>query len=251
MKLIKEDYFYIFSFPRSGNTWTVNSLYSYLKAQRAEIAPSVYGGDTINLTDDVQIKFAGKYDPNHIVGIKSHMYRGEFLSKNIPANKILYVFRDPRDVMISYFFYLNKFLKKGTNEEREFDDKLFTEHLKKHLPDLVNHIKGWLELYNGELMSIRYEDLQYNYEETLKTIKQFLNAKSFMTESEVRELYKDNFKGADAHINNVLVGDNSAFYRKGIVGDWANYFNDEHKDITKTLAQNILEKYGYETNSEW
>lgn len=249
--LEKKDYFYIFSFPRSGNTWTVNSLKDYLKAQRAEVAPSVYGGDVIKLSDSIEVKFAGEYDKDHIAGVKSHMYRGEFVSKGMPANKILYVFRDPRDVMISYFFYLNKFLKKGTNEEKEFDNKLFSKHLKEHLPDLKNHMTGWLELYKGEVFPVQYEMLQQDYTGTLKGIKDFLNAESYMNEEDVKKKYKDNFSGADKHIENVLVGDNSSFYRKGIVGDWANYFTEEHKNITKNIAQNLLEKHGYEKDSNW
>lgn len=249
--LEKKDYFYIFSFPRSGNTWTVNSLKDYLKAQRAEVMPSVYGGSSIKLSADINIKFAGDYIKGDIVGVKSHMYRGEFESKNMPKNKILYIYRDPRDVMISYFFYLNKFLKKGTNEEKDFDNKLFSKHLKEHLPHLKNHMIGWLEIYSGEVFPVKYEMLQGDYINTLKKIKNFLETESFMDEEDVKKKYKDNFSGVDNHTSNVLVGDNGSFYRKGIVGDWANFFNEEHKNITKKMIQPLLEKYEYVEDSNW
>jgi hypothetical protein len=40
-------------------------------------------------------------------------------------------------------------------------------------------------------------------------------------------------------------------YRKGIAGDWRNYFEDQHKARFKELYGDILIRLGYETGSDW
>jgi hypothetical protein len=40
-------------------------------------------------------------------------------------------------------------------------------------------------------------------------------------------------------------------YRKGIAGDWLNYFSGEHRDYFKKEYNDLLLKLGYETTSDW
>ena len=40
-------------------------------------------------------------------------------------------------------------------------------------------------------------------------------------------------------------------YRKGIAGDWKNYFTDEHKDLYKQLSDDLLVRCGYEKDGNW
>jgi len=41
------------------------------------------------------------------------------------------------------------------------------------------------------------------------------------------------------------------YYRQGSVGDWKNYFTEEHKKEFKKIAGHILIKEGYEKDMEW
>ena len=43
----------------------------------------------------------------------------------------------------------------------------------------------------------------------------------------------------------------SSFLRKGISGDWENYFNEEAKDIFKKHAGQMLIQLGYEKDMNW
>lgn len=249
--LPKSDYFYIFSFPRSGNTWLVNSLKDYLGTRKSEILPSRYGGRLIALTENVQAILAGSGEETGPIGIKSHMPRAVFLERRIPMNKMLYVYRDPRDVMISYFFYRNTFLVKGTDAQKDFDDRLFSEHLSFFLPKLKQHLNEWLRPHDDLIFPVRYEEMQEDFVGTLQRIRAFLGYENIMSETDVKERYRDNFEGIGEHTSNVLVGDNAAFYRKGIVGDWKNYFNDEHVSLAKQIIGNELIDYRYEEGPDW
>ena len=44
---------------------------------------------------------------------------------------------------------------------------------------------------------------------------------------------------------------NNSFLRKGIVGDWKNYFNKESKKVFKEYAGRELIKLGYEKDFKW
>ena len=68
-------FFYIISYPRSGNTWVVNSLRDYLGAQRGEVLPSVYNGDIVRLGKTTLVKVAGSFDRTLPLGVKGKASR--------------------------------------------------------------------------------------------------------------------------------------------------------------------------------
>ncbi|WP_157054119.1 sulfotransferase domain-containing protein [Ruegeria sp. 6PALISEP08] len=40
-------------------------------------------------------------------------------------------------------------------------------------------------------------------------------------------------------------------YRKGVAGDWRNYFEDRHIDLFKERYNDCLLKLGYEEDEDW
>ena len=46
-------------------------------------------------------------------------------------------------------------------------------------------------------------------------------------------------------------GDKKSHYRKGMAGDWRNYFTDNHKAEFKEVAGDILIELGYEKDKNW
>jgi hypothetical protein len=45
--------------------------------------------------------------------------------------------------------------------------------------------------------------------------------------------------------------DSSAFYRKGIAGDWKNVFTERDREIFKEAAGELLIRLGYERDGDW
>ena len=45
--------------------------------------------------------------------------------------------------------------------------------------------------------------------------------------------------------------DVKSHYRKGVPGDWKNHFKPEHVAHFKRHYNDLLLKYGYETNPDW
>lgn len=244
----KQNYFYIISFPRSGNTWVVNSLKDYIGAQRAEILPSVYNGEIKRLSSKIKIKFAGKYNNKMPVGVKTHWSYDQFMVRKVPSAKIIYLLRDGRDVMISFYFYIYGFLGKDKEKAIHFSADEFLEFLKIRLPEYVTHVNSWQR--HPDVLIIRYENLKNNFIKHLIRMKDFLGYVNIVAEGKVKNTYVDNFTKMDNH-KNVLKGNNLDFYRKGIVGDWKNYYKREHVAVFKEIAGDTLINLGYEKTSDW
>jgi hypothetical protein len=232
-------FFYVISYPRSGNTWVVNSLRDYLGAQRGEILPSPYNGDIVRLGKSTLVKVAGHYDRTLPLGVKSHMSRSEFKRKKCPENRMIYLLRDGRDVMISEYFYVIGFKAQDFNKVVDFSNEQFSEFLQNRLTLYVDNVKSWLRTTNA--LVLRYEALHENYISELKRIKNFLNLRKIMDEKEVKKKNVDNFRS-------IFKGDNLAFYRKGIVGDWKNYFDDKNLKLYFSIVGDLHQELGYETD---
>ena len=238
-------FFYIISYPRSGNTWVVNSLKDYLGAQRAEVEPSVYNGDVIHVGRKVRIpiRIAGKYDSRLPLGVKTHMTRSQFIKTRLPKEKTIYLVRDGRDVMISYYFYTYGFLGKDISKVTGFSNEDFCSFLKRRLPEYIDHVKGWMDADNKELF-LRYEDFHRDYLGQLKRIKDFLKFKTVMAKHEVKNRNVDNFRKID-QFDNVLQGKNTDFYRKGIVGDWRNFYDNKSLKLYVSISGSFHRELGY------
>lgn len=146
------DDLYIVSFPKSGTTW-LNFLMAniHLKMSGSNQAVTFY-----NINDFIPdiLQFRSLKEtilpfPGHRV-IKSH---AEF---NPLYKKVLYLVRDPRDVMISYFWFLKNL--------GEFQEGL--SHLVRSpvygIEAWCRHVKGWVEQTpaSTSIEFLRYEDLK-------------------------------------------------------------------------------------------
>lgn len=243
--------FFIASYPRSGNTWLVNVLEDYLSAQRAEFAPSPYGGDLRKLKNGLDVKFAGSYTPNRPVGVKTHWNRYRFRDANPPDAPVIYVLRDVRDVMVSQFMYEYGFRGRDPIQAEHPDPHLLLSFIDEQAPRWREHVTSWLmEPSVYEVLTVRYEELKGDFASTLQRVEGFLGIPPVEDISEIQRRYLDEFNGKDNH-QAVFDGNNSRFYRKGVVGDWKNYFNPDHLEAIKESTGQVLLDLGYEKNNEW
>jgi len=174
----------------------------------------------------------------------------EFLDNLISKSKIIYVYRDGRDVMVSLYHYIK--------ELKDLDYNLdFFSHLQKQLPYWVKHIKSWINVEN--ILKVSFEDFAFSYNETLEKCFNYIGLK---LPGEILNVY-----GAISSIKNKnkvyrfinLLLTKLGFKprlsairpRKGEVGGWESYFKDREKDYFKEIAGDLLIKLGYENNYNW
>lgn len=163
--------------------------------------------------------------------------------------------------MVSYFYYLNKFLvedKKKPNQRgilHGISDYIksslnkpisFSAFIKKRALEWKEHVRKCLK--EEPDMVIKYEDLSRKTKETLKGIFYKLGADvgDNVIKSAIDSFSFKKLAGRDKGVE-----DNKSFFRKGIIGDWKNKFSEKDKRSFKEIAGYLLIELGYEKNFDW
>ncbi|MCE9646916.1 MAG: sulfotransferase domain-containing protein [Chloroflexi bacterium] len=170
-----------------------------------------------------------------------------------PAFVPYFIFRDPRDVVVSHVFYVTEMEARHVHHEYyqslpDFNARLKVSILGRpdsdaEFPDIAARFApylGWLE--RPEVLSIHFEDLILDRAAALTRILQHFLARAPLPAS--RELI---LEALETSIN----PQKSPTFRSGRTGEWKKHFNDEHKRIFKDAAGDLLVKLGYEKNHDW
>ena len=170
-----------------------------------------------------------------------------------PAFIPFFIFRDPRDIVVSHVFYVTDMEPNHVQHEYfkslpDFDTRLKTSILGRTDSDVEFFDIGarfkaygdWLD--QPIVMKIHFEDLINDRTAALnKIIDHFLARAPLQT---TRQLILDSL---ETSIN----PKKSPTFRSGKTGEWKKHFTEEHKKIFKEVAGDLLIKLGYEKDSNW
>ncbi|XP_015360792.1 sulfotransferase 1B1 isoform X2 [Marmota marmota marmota] len=169
--------------------------------------------------------------------IKTHLPI-DLLPKSFWENncKMIYLARNAKDVAVSFYHFdlMNNFQPfPGTWEE--YLEKFMTGDVA--YGSWFNHVKGWWKKKEEHpILFLYYEDMKENPKEEIKKITRFLekNLNDEILDKIIHhtsfEVMKDNPLVNYTHLPTAILDHSkSPFMRKGITGDWKNYF---------TVAQN-------------
>lgn len=219
--------FYVISHERSGTHFCINTIVknSFLRPG-FHIIPEWFGPYDNPSQRFARIEGFNQQWHTHMktsAVIKSHCERSLFEKVYRPA-KVVYVLRDPRDVMNSWFHYLNRdtFHENNPQAGNQYCDSM-SEFLRRPLGDWLrygssiegnfdnvvgrwaSHVSGWLTA--PDTLVVRYEELKYDYTMVLRRAAKFLDIRLRPIKRPVG-----------------LKGGYSIAPRKGQVGDWKNLF---------------------------
>jgi hypothetical protein len=198
-----------------------------------------------------------------------HIPRGVIVSpfyitaKNFAAHtantdyRAFYITRDPRDVIISSYFSLRYSHAKSNAyiETRRKELAELSEHdgIMKTIRELARFISEimlqWKQAENDRIRIFAFEDVfGPGQEAVLAAIMQ--HCRLPLAPEDIRDLAA---RYAFDRISGRRQGeeDRKNHYRKGISGDWLNYFSDAHKGAFKEQAGELLIGLGYEKNLNW
>ena len=164
-----------------------------------------------------------------------------------------FIFRDPRDVVVSHVFYVTDMEARHVHHDYyqslpDFDARLRFSILGRpdseaEFPDIARRFAPYLDWINHpEALTIHIEDLINDRAATLTQIMDHLLARVPLRAT--RQLILDSL---ETSIN----PKKSPTFRSGKTGEWKKYFTEEHKKIFKDVAGDLLIKLGYEKDGEW
>lgn len=242
---------FLVSYPRSGNLWMRWLLTVCIKGYREIDNPDIVRA---TIPDIYRVSNEDLLTLAHPRIIKSH----EKYNSGYP--RVIYIFRDVRDVIISLFFYFRKY---GHHTDFSTYFKEFTRGILFHKLNYAGwdeNVISWL-VHSDHIAVVRYEDLLANVRSVLRVALEhaqieyskslFDHAIDYCTFKRMQKFdlthnieRRPDLMTADAIPSIPLV-------RRGTTGQWKGIFNAAQIDTIKTQYGDLLIKLGYETNHDW
>ena len=181
--------------------------------------------------------------------IKTHLPYGMLESQvNVDKAKFIVVTRNPKDTLVSlYHFYsfLKAFGPYSGTWDQFFDEMVKTGELV-HGDLLVHNLHWWQNRHKENVLVVRYEDMKTDLNKSVERVATFLGkemeasvikkiseASSF---SSMKSNPATNFKNHPGFDQT-----RGQFMRKGVIGDWRNYFSLEQSRYIDELCDAIKE----------
>lgn len=220
----REDDVILVAYPKCGFNWMVGVLRKIMNASTGKNeAPPDRPPLVEFLPPDVQQKLS-EMPPRRLLG--SHLH-----PDNMPASfftkkpKILVVFRNPKDTLVSYFHFMNK---NPVLPSAEPWDKFFSEFMAGEVPwgCYFDHALAWEKrIDDPNVMIVMYEELKQNLPMEVKKISEFFSFP--LTQEQVNSVAEQStFSAMLENSNKSHSNMGSIFFRKGEVGDWKNHFSE-------------------------
>jgi len=164
-----------------------------------------------------------------------------------------FIFRDPRDVVVSHVFYVSAMEPDHVhhayyNSLSDFDKRLKVSILGRpdadvEFPDIAGRFDpymGWLD--EPLVMAVHFEELMHDRVTTLNhVIDHFLTRVPLQVPRKaLLEALRDSIDPGK-----------SPTFRAGKTGSWKEHFTAEHKRIFKEVAGDLLIRLGYEKDYDW
>ena len=238
---IRESDVFVVSYPRSGNTWV-----RFLLA------------NTIEHDAEQPIDFHSVHSVIPDYGIREHRQfiealAGPRIMKSHSAfdrrfHRVIYLVRDGRDVMVSYYDYETKHQR----FDGSFQDFLLSSQLPYGL--WADHVQSWLDAREGtDLLVVRYEDLLQDAQHELERMTRFVGIDSTpdVLESAVRRSAFDQMQKLEQTRGRPYGDTAYQFVRRGMAGQWSGAFDQESRAVFKSQANRLLVELGYADSGDW
>ncbi len=167
----------------------------------------------------------------------------------------IFVYRDPRDMIISHVFYATQ-MHKGHGMHRYYNETLHT--MEERINAAINGVDqpgfelspirekylgylGWLAY--PEVLCIRFEDLILDQKNALDRILCYLIERGFQpTLARSKEI---------EILQRAIAPNKSGTFRKGQPGNWREHFTPENIAFFKDQTGDLLTRLGYVQSEDW
>lgn len=164
-----------------------------------------------------------------------------------------FIFRDPRDVVVSHVFYVTDIEPRHAHHAYykslpDFDARLKVSILGRpdaniEFPNIAERFAPYLDwLDQPEVLTIHFEDLIQDRVRALNRILDHFLARFPLPTP--RHLILESLESS-------INPSKSPTFRSGRTGEWKKHFTAEHKKIFKGAAGDLLIRLGYEKDNNW
>lgn len=185
----------------------------------------------------------------------AHLFARAEISARVCSSAFIpyFIFRDPRDVVVSHVFYVTDMEARHAHHDYyqslpDFDARLKASILGRpdadiEFPNIAERFApylGWLEA--PEVLALHFEDLIEDRAATLTRIMEHFRARVELPAPREKIL---------AALKESINPKKSPTFRSGKTGEWKKHFTKEHISIFKEVAGDLLITLGYEKDGNW
>lgn len=218
----REDDVFVVAYPKCGFNWMVGIVKKIMNAS---------AGITVPDRPPI-IEFYSPEVHQVVAQAPSRRFLGTHLHpKDIPVSfkakktKMLVVFRNPKDTVVSYYHFMNK---NPVLPNAESWDKFFSDFMAGEVAwgSYFDHALTWdKHMDDPNVLIVTFEEMKENAAQGIKKVAEFFNFP--LTDEQVSTIAKETTFSAMQESSKKSHGNfGSAFFRKGEVGDWKNHFSE-------------------------
>nr|XP_031312067.1 amine sulfotransferase-like isoform X1 [Camelus dromedarius] len=260
---IRDDDVFIITYPKSGTIWTqqiLSSIYFEGHRNRAETVETI---DRVPFLEYNMHKMDYLKRPSPRL-FSSHIpyYLAPKDLKNKKA-KIIYIYRNPKDVLTSYFHFSNYLVTLEASDNMEQFMERFLEG--KVVGSLwFDHVRGWYEhRHDFNILFLMYEEMNKDLRSSVLKINHFLEKE--LSEEDLDAVVNQatfqnmkynpqaNYDGILKHEIGTRTNDGH-FLRKGTIGDWKHHLTvDQNERFDRIFHRKMKDfplKFIWDTNEE-
>ncbi|XP_076986781.1 sulfotransferase 2A1-like [Tamandua tetradactyla] len=245
--VVKDEDVIILSYPKSGTNWLVEILsLIHTKGDPSWVQSVPIYHRSPWLESEIWVEEIKKHPPEKCPRYYSshlpiHLFPKSFFNSKA---KIIYLIRNPRDVITSgyHFWKAMKIVKNPESFEQYFHWFLQGNVV---YGSWFDHIRGWLTMRGKEnFLIVTYEDLSQDIRGRIEVISQFLGKKlnpeelNSVLENASFQVMKDNKMSNFSQLPDYIIDHSKGqLLRKGITGDWKNHFTVAQSETFDKIYQ--------------
>ncbi len=251
------------SFPKSGTHLLDQILLGFSNvapyAKRLHSFYAEYEGESgIKRAPEQAIHWLDSLCPRDVAS--AHLFARPEAVARVTSSKFIpyFIFRDPRDVVVSHVFYVTEMEKNHVHHAYyqslpDFNARLKVSILGRpdadvEFPNIAERFAPYMDWLNHpEVLPIHFEDLIHDRSATLTRIMDRFLARVPPLRLRSARPCELILESLESSIN----PSRSPTFRSGKTGEWKKYFTDEHKKIFNEVAGDLLIRLGYEKSTNW
>jgi len=236
---------FLVTYPKSGTTWMGFLLANILHGMRS---PSLNLRTYLKYIPDINNLYYSNGDLSEYSDIPAPRFFSSHAPYDAAFSRVIYVMRDPRDVMVSYWHH-TKLIRPSFNLSLE--DFVASND---QWPNLWHeHVKEWALGRHGNVFVVKYEDLKADTFSATKKMLEFIDY-PFDEQVVMHAIEGSKFEKMKSLEDRYGIGHHEdslkGFVRKGKSGSWCEEINQDALAVLEKKSGSVMKSVGYKISSD-